>query len=78
MGVRGPWVSKNPAISGGVMCVYDVVLDLEGSVLSCFGDISTGGCIHNDGDAECWDVGERPTEHGAGATTIESFELFVV
>ena len=69
---------KNPAIADGVKCVCVVELDLEGSVLSCFGDMSTGGCINNDGDGEGWDVDCGPTEHGADSTTIESLELFVV
>ena len=68
---------KTPPLLTGFFCVCEVELDLEGSVLSCSGDMSTGGCINNDGDAECWDVGESPTEHGAGTSAIEGLELLV-
>ena len=68
---------KNPAIADGVKCVCEVELDLEGSVLSCFGDVTAGGCINNDGDGKGWDVGEGPTEGGTGTSAIEVFQLFI-
>ena len=68
---------KAPAIADGVKCVCEVELNLEGSVLSCFGDMTTGGCINNDGDGKGWDVNCGPAEHGADASTIDGFKLFV-
>ena len=67
---------KNPPEMAG-FCLCEVELDLEGSVLSISGDVTTGGCINNDGNAEGWDVGESPTEGGTGTAAIEGLKLFV-
>ena len=68
---------QNPASNGGVLCECEVELDLEGGLLSCFGDVTAGGCINNDGDTTSKDVGEGPTEGGTGTSAIEGLKLFV-
>ena len=52
-------------------------MESEGGFTGSVSDVTAGGCINNDGNAEGWDVGEGPTEGGTGTSAIEGLKLLV-